>query len=73
MFSVVFKNYVHGSTLIWMLFFVTLGNCAISTSKVHNEVSNLNGNIIGFNVFLMFLVDVNGKRHPSCFWWKEPK
>jgi hypothetical protein len=21
----------------------------------------------------MFLASVNGRRHPSCFWWKEPK
>jgi hypothetical protein len=60
--------------LIWMLLFVTLGNYAISKSKVHNELSNLNGSIIGFNVFQMFLANVNGKKHhPSRFWWKEPK
>ncbi len=34
-------------------------------------LSNLNGSIIGFNVFPMFLASVNGRRHQSCFWWKE--
>jgi hypothetical protein len=52
---------------IWMLFFITLGNCAISKSKVPNVLSNLDGNIIGFNVFSMFLVSVNRRRHPLHF------
>jgi hypothetical protein len=55
-----------------MLFFVTLGNCATSKSKVSSVLSNLNGGIIGFNVFPMFLASVNGKR-PLHFWWNEPK
>jgi hypothetical protein len=59
--------------LIWMLLYVTLGNCATSKSKVHNVLSNLDGSIIGFNVFPMFLASVNGRRHPPCFWWKELK
>ncbi len=58
--------------IIWMLLFVTLGN-TISKSKVQNVLSNLNGSIRGFNVFPMFLVGVNGRKHSSCFWWKEPK
>jgi hypothetical protein len=33
---------------IWMLLSITLGNCAISKSKVHNLLSNLDGSIIGF-------------------------
>jgi hypothetical protein len=33
---------------IWMLLFVTLGNCAISKSKLHNVLSSLDGSIIGF-------------------------
>ncbi len=57
--------------LIWMLLFVTLGNCATSKSKVCNVPSNLDGSIIGFNVFPMLLVGVNGRKHPPRFWWKE--
>jgi hypothetical protein len=57
----------------WMLFFITLGNCAISKSEVHNVLSNLDGNIIRFSVFSMFLASVNRKRHPLHFWWKEPR
>jgi len=57
--------------LIWMLLFVTLKNCVISKSKVCNVLSNLNGSIIGFNLFPMFLANVNEKRHQSCFWWKK--
>jgi len=57
----------------WMLLSVTLGNCAIFKSKVRNVLSNLDGSIIGFNVFPMFLASVNGRRHQSHFWWKEPR
>jgi hypothetical protein len=53
--------------LIWMLFSITLGNCAISKSKVRNVLSNLNGSIIGFNVFPMFFASVNGRRHHHVF------
>jgi hypothetical protein len=59
--------------LIWMLLSVTLGNCATSKFKVHNVLANLDGSIIRFNVFPMFLTDMNGRRHPSRFWWKEPR
>ncbi len=52
---------------IWMIFYVALGNCAISKSKACNVLSNLNGGIIGFNVFTMFLAGVNERRHPSHF------
>jgi hypothetical protein len=48
--------------IIWMLLSITLWNCATSKSKVHNVLSNLDGNIIGFNVFLMLLANVNGRR-----------
>ncbi len=56
--------------IIWMLFSITLGNCATSKSKVCNVFSNLNRNIIGFNVSPMFFADVNRKGHPPHFWWK---
>jgi hypothetical protein len=59
--------------IIWMLLSITLGNCATSKSKVHNVLSNLDGNIIRFNVFLMLLANVNGRRYPPRFGWKELK
>jgi len=40
---------------------------------VHNVLSNLDGSIIGFNVFLMILASVNGRKYPPHFWWKKPK
>ncbi len=40
---------------------------------MRNRLSNLSGNIIGFNDFLMFLVSVSGKKDPSRFWWKQLK
>jgi hypothetical protein len=42
-------------------------------SEGHNVLSNLDGNIIRFSVFSMFLASVNRKRHPLHFWWKEPR
>ncbi len=37
-------------------------------------LSNLDGNIIVFNVFSMFSASVNRRRHPLHFWrWKEPR
>jgi hypothetical protein len=54
--------------LILMLFFATIGNRENFKSKVRNVLSNLNGNI-----FSMFLVSVNARKHPLCFWWKEFK
>ncbi len=38
-----------------------------------NVLSNLDGSIIGFNVFPMFLVGVNGRRRPTHFWWEKPR
>ncbi len=58
---------------IWMLCFITFGNRVISKSKVCNMLSNLKGSIIGFNVFPMFSVGVNGRRHPTHFWWEKPR
>jgi hypothetical protein len=55
-----------------MLFFITLGNCAICKFEVPNVLSNLNGNIIGFNIFSMFFTNVNRRRY-SLHFWKEPK
>jgi hypothetical protein len=57
--------------LIRMLFFVTIGNCEKIKSKVCNVLSNLDGNIILSNIFSMFLVSVNTRKHPLCFWWKK--
>jgi hypothetical protein len=59
--------------LIWILLSITLGNCATSKFKVHNVLANLDESIIRFNVFPMLLGDVNERRHPLCFWWKEPR
>jgi hypothetical protein len=59
--------------LIWILLSITLGNCATSKFKVHNVLANLDESIIRFNVFPMLLDDVNERRHPLCFWWKEPR
>jgi hypothetical protein len=53
-FFVVFKFVFMGPASLgqvfftWMLFFITLGNCAISKSDL---LSNLDGNIIRFSVF----------------------
>ncbi len=59
--------------LIWMLFSITLGNCATSNERWgHNIVlPNLDGSIIGLNVFAMFLTNVNRRKHLSHFWWKK--
>ncbi len=76
---VVFKICVHDLAslgqvfFILMLCFITLGNRAISKSKVCNVLSNLDGSVIEFNVFFMFLASVNGRRRPMHFWWKKPK
>jgi hypothetical protein len=59
--------------LIQMLLYVTLRNCATSKSKMCNVLSNLDGNIIKFNIFAMFLANVSGRRHRPHFWWKEPR
>jgi hypothetical protein len=57
--------------LIWMLFFVTLGNCVTSKYKLLNVLSNLDESIIGFNVVPTMWDYVNRRRHSSCFWWKK--
>jgi hypothetical protein len=59
--------------VIWMLFFITLGNCVTSESKVCNVFSNLDESMIRFNVVPMLWDYVNRRRHPLCFWWKELK
>jgi hypothetical protein len=61
--------------LIWMLLSILHWgiDCATFQFKVHNLLSNLNGSIIRFNVFPMLLAAVNGRKHPSPFWWKEPR
>jgi len=46
--------------LIWMLLFVTLGNCATSKFKVSNVLSNLDESIIDFKfLFLQMKIKVN--------------
>jgi hypothetical protein len=57
--------------LIYMLLFVTLGNCAKFKFKVCNVFSNLDGSMTRFNVVLKFLVNVNRRKHPLRFKWEE--
>ncbi len=56
-----------------MLLFFTPGNCATFKYKVYNVLSILDGNMIWFNVFPMFWVDVNRKKYPPCLWWEKPR
>ncbi len=58
--------------LIWMLFSITLGNYATSNERWEYSIaSKFRWSIIEFNVFPMFLANVNRSKHLPHFWWKK--
>jgi hypothetical protein len=56
--------------LIWMLLSMTLGNCALFKSSVHNFFLN-NDLSIESHFPIIFKCNFEQKRFPSQLWWKE--